>query len=551
MATDRTGASQVVLILAPTGRDADLAVSVLSTAKIAAKTCQNVSELAGRLRKEGASIAALLLTEESLSSAADCASLTAWIEQQEPWSDLPIVFLARAGGRTQVTKQRLRVLGRRGSVTVLQRPVHPSTLLSSLSVGLQSRERQHQLRDLLESQRRASIELQKARLDAESANQAKDRFLAILSHELRTPLNAMLGWTRLMKESRNDESLVAQGVEVLQRNIATFVKLLSDLADISRIVSDTLTLEFRDVDLKQIVVDSVDGLLVQAASKGIALEVFVEVPKEVSCRVRADKSRLHQILANLLNNALKFTPPEGSISVRLKKAHATAVVVVKDTGKGISPEFLPRLFQRFSQEDTSPGENHGMGLGLAICKHLVELHGGSITAESQGSGRGALFRVELPTVESNRAPSAERERECVFAKEDEMFHTKLKSITVVAVDDNSDSRELLKIILEGAGAEAKVVGSGEEALAAIKNARPDILICDLAMPVMDGYELLQNVRALEPEIGWLPTIAFTAAARIEDRVLTQRAGFQAHLAKPVDPSELIATVFELTTPRRG
>jgi signal transduction histidine kinase/CheY-like chemotaxis protein len=551
MRADSTSASKVVLILAPTGRDAHLAASVLRAEKFVPKLCQNVSELSARLRAEGSSVGALMLTEESLSSPADCSSLTEWFEHQEPWSDLPIVFLTRPGRPTSVTMLRLRILGSRCAVTVLERPVRPAALLGALRVAVQSRERQYQLRDLLESQRRAAVELENARLEAEAADRAKDRFLAVLSHELRTPLNAILGWTYLMRNSRNDESLVAQGVEVLQRNTETLVELISDLLDTSRIVSGTLTMDFQEVDLKQIVSGSVDTLRVEATEKGIVLESFVEVPEEVGCRVRGDGARLHQILANLLSNALKFTPTGGSVTVQLRKAQASAIVVVKDTGKGISPEFLLHIFKPFYQDEESSRENRGLGLGLAICKHLVELHGGSISAESEGLGRGAMIKVELPVIASKHRASAESPKASALRKAERMPDPKLKSIKVVAVDDNADSRELLRAILERSGAEATLVSSGQEALVAIKNVRPDVLICDLAMPEMDGYELLENVRGLEPELGLLPVIAFTAAARNEDRARTRRAGFHAHLAKPVDPSELVTTILNLNKVNAG
>jgi len=545
--TDGTGASQVVLILAPLGRDAELAGSVLHSSRIVSKPCQSLSELSECLGAEGNSVGALLLAEEALASPADCAILTEWLEHQEPWSDLPIVFFTRPGRPTRVTERRLEALGPRGAVTVLERPVRRAALLGALRVALQSRQRQYQVRDLLESQRRAGIELQKARLEAEAADRAKDEFLAILSHELRTPLNAILGWTFLMKDSRNDESLMSQGLAVLQRNTKTLIELMSDLLDTSRIITGTLTLDFQEVDLKQIVRSSVETLRLEAAGKGVTLESLVEVPEEVSCRAWGDEARLHQILANLLSNALKFTPQRGSVTLRLRKAEASATLVVKDTGKGISPEFLPHVFERFSQERASSRNDSGLGLGLAICKHLVELHRGSISAHSQGPGHGAMIKVELPILASKNDSSAERPGARDPANQVEMPDPRLKNIKVVAVDDNADSRELLKAILERSSAEAVVVSSGREALAAIKNVHPNVLICDLAMPEMDGYELLENVRGLEPELGRLPVIAFTAAARNEDRARALRAGFQAHFAKPADPNKLVTTILKLAT----
>jgi signal transduction histidine kinase/ActR/RegA family two-component response regulator len=542
--------SQIILILAPVGRDADVTVTVLRNAGVVSQPCQSVSELCERLRAEGNSVGALVLTEESLASPVEYSSLTEWIEHQEPWSELPIIFLTHPGQPTRVTGQRARVLSLRGAVTVLERPVRAATLLGALRVALQSRVRQYQLRDLLESQRKVGIELQRARLEAEAANRAKDHFLATLSHELRTPLNAISGWTYLMRNARQDETLLAQGLDVLQRNTNTLIELISDLLDTSRIVAGTLTMEFKEVDLKQVVRACVETLRLQAAEKGIAVATLVEIPEAVTCTVLGDEARLHQILGNLLSNSLKFTPGGGSVTVQLRKTRANAIIVVKDTGKGISPEFLPHIFKRFAQDGASSRENGGLGLGLAICKHLVELHGGSISAESEGPGRGAMIKVKLRTIASNSDSSDERPAKRAFKKEKWMPDTRLKDIKVVAVDDNADARELLKAILERSGAETVVVSSGQEALEAIRDLHPDVLICDLAMPEMDGYEVLKNVRRLEPELGPLPVIAFTAAARDEDRAATRLAGFQAHLAKPIEPDKLVGTVLELVSGKK-
>ena len=397
----------------------------------------------------------------------------------------------------------------------------------------------------MESQRSVGLELQRARLEAEAASRAKDHFLATLSHELRTPLNAISGWIYLMRNGRQDETLVAQGLDVLQRNTNTLIELISDLLDTSRIVAGTLTMEFKEVDLKQVVRASVETLRVQAAEKGIAVATLVEIPEAVSCLVWGDEARLHQILGNLLGNSLKFTPSGGSVTVQLRKTRASAIIVVKDTGKGISPEFLPHIFKRFSQDGTTSREKGGLGLGLAICKHLVELHDGSISAESAGPGRGAMIKVKLRIIDSKSGPSDKRPAKRTFQKEEQMPDIRLEGIKVVAVDDNADARELLKVILERSKAQTAVVSSGQAALEAIKDLHPDVLICDLAMPEMDGYEVLENVRRLEPELGHLPVIAFTAAARDEDRAATRLAGFQAHLAKPIEPDALVRTVLEL------
>jgi signal transduction histidine kinase len=440
--------SQIILILAPVGKDADVAVSVLRNAGVVSQPCQSVSELCQRLRAEGNSVGALVLTEEALAAPMEYASLTEWIEHQEPWSELPIIFLTHPGQPTRVTGQRARVLSLRGAVTVLERPVRPAALLGALRVALQSRMRQYQLRDLLEDQQSVGLELQRARLEAEAASRAKDHFLATLSHELRTPLNAISGWIYLMRNARQDETLVAQGLDVLQRNTNTLIELISDLLDTSRIVAGTLTMEFKEVDLKQVVRASVETLRVQAAEKGIAVATLVEIPETVSCMVLGDEARLHQILGNLLGNSLKFTPSGGSVTVQLRKTRASAIIVVKDTGKGISPEFLPHIFERFSQDGKSSREKGGLGLGLAICKHLVELHGGSISAESAGPGRGAMIKVKLRTIDSKSNPSDKRPIKRAFKKEEQMPDIRLEGLKVVAVDDNADARELLKVILE-------------------------------------------------------------------------------------------------------
>jgi signal transduction histidine kinase/ActR/RegA family two-component response regulator len=541
----RTTMSQIILILAPVGRDAALAVSTLRQAEINSQSCQSLSELCQRLSAEGNSIGSLVLTEESLASPVEYLCLAKWIEQQEPWAELPIIFLTHPGQPTRVTVQRLQVLSLRGAVTVLERPVRPVALVGALRVALQSRRRQYQLRDLMEAQRCAGLELQGARLEAEAANRAKDYFLATLSHELRTPLNAISGWTYLMRNSRNDETLVAQGLDVLQRNTNSLIELISDLLDTSRIVAGTLTLQLEEVDLKQVVRASVETLRVQAAEKRIALATLVEIPEAVPCTVLGEESRLHQILSNLLSNSLKFTPPEGSVTVQLRKTRANAIILVKDTGKGISPEFLPHVFRRFSQEGVRTGGDGGLGLGLAICKHLVELHGGSISASSAGIGRGAMIKLKLRTIAALSSAGDERRVEHASKKENQKSDTRLKGIKIVAVDDDADARELLKVILECSNADTIVVASGQEALDSIRKLHPDILICDLAMPEMDGYELLVKLRRFQPELGHVPAIAFTAAARDEDRAATRQAGFQAHLAKPIDPEKLVKTILEI------
>jgi PAS domain S-box-containing protein len=380
------------------------------------------------------------------------------------------------------------------------------------------------------------------------ADRQKDKLLATVSHELRTHLNAILGWVNLMRESRDDEAVISQGLDVLQRNTETLTELISGLLDISRIATGTFNLNFEAVDLKELVGSSVETLQIQAARRGVALTSDVEIQPNTACRVWGDKVGLQQVLANVLSNALKFTPKGGTVTAHLSKAQATAILAVEDTGIGMSADFLPRAFDQFAQDKPGQTETRGMGLGLAICKHLVERHDGSITAESEGTGRGSTITVKLPLLASSPSPGGELSGANLFPDETGVPDNRLSSIKVVAVDDDADTRELLKFILKRSSADAVVVGSGEEALKAIKNFRPNILVCDLAMSQMDGYELLDNVRRLEPEIGPLPCLAFTASARNEDRIQSRQAGFQAHLVKPVIAEELVKTIVNLVNP---
>jgi PAS domain S-box-containing protein len=379
----------------------------------------------------------------------------------------------------------------------------------------------------------------------QDADRLKDKFLAALSHEFRTHLNAMLGWTGVMKKSLDNLAVMSQGLDVLERNTIILTELISDLVDISKITAGTLTLDLEEVDLKQVVSSAIETLRVQAEGKGIALESFVELPEDASCAVWGDKTRLHQVVTNLLSNGIKFTQRGGSVSVQLRKTRTNAIIVVKDTGQGIPTEFLPHAFEWFAQAESGSGQNRGMGLGLAICKHLVELHNGSIIAESEGPSCGTTIKVELPLLESKSSPSSKPAGENAFAEDQRTSVARLEGVKVLAVDDHADTRDLLKSILERDGAYSIVVSSGKEALEVIKNILPDVLICDLAMPQMDGYELLKNVRRLEPEIGRLPTIAYTASARGEDLVQGRRAGFHAYLTKPLIPDELVTTIIEL------
>ena len=408
-------------------------------------------------------------------------------------------------------------------------------------------------RDVTE-QKRAAAERERlleaeraARAEAERANRVKDDFVAMVSHELRTPLNAMLGWTQLMKRGRNDPALIQRGIDVVARNSRLQAQLISDLLDISRIVAGKLQLETRSVDLGAIVGQSLETMEEEARTKGVVIEPSLD---DAGSLVSGDASRLQQICWNLLSNAVKFTPRGGRVSVRLTFDGPWARLEVADTGVGIRPEFLPHVFDRFQQADRSITRQFGgLGLGLSIVKHLVELHGGAVEAASEGEGKGATFTVTLPVLSD--MTEQERRREPAASVD---AGVALDAIRLLVVEDEADTLEFLRRLLTTHGATVLTAATASEALSLVRDERPDLMISDIGLPEMDGYDLIQNVRR-QPSPGRdIPAIALTAYARIEDRTRALRAGYQAHIAKPVEPSELLAMIasfVELTGARKS
>ncbi|HEU4890752.1 MAG TPA: PAS domain S-box protein [Vicinamibacterales bacterium] len=385
-----------------------------------------------------------------------------------------------------------------------------------------------------------------ARADAERASRLKDEFVAMVSHELRTPLNAILGWTQLMTRGKNDAATVDRGLDIISRNTRLQAQLISDLLDISRIVSGKLQLEMQQVDLHRIATDAVETMRQEAVSKQVQLHQTLD-PQAGT--VAADPARLQQVLWNLLSNAVKFTPAGGRIDVILRRNGATAELLVADTGAGIRPEVLPHVFDRFHQADRSITRRFGgLGLGLSIVKHLIELHGGNVVAESRGEGHGATFRISLP-VSTGAAPADV----AAPGRMESQPPVSLESMRVLVVEDEPDTREFLKRLLESHGAAVAVAVSADEALAALRDELPDVLVSDIGLPDVDGYELINRIRTGSPGEGsMIPAIALTAYARPEDRARALRSGYQTHLAKPVEPAELVMTIasFSSLTQRR-
>ena len=397
-----------------------------------------------------------------------------------------------------------------------------------------NRERLH----LLDSER-------EARSRAERASRMKDEFLATLSHELRTPLNAVLGWAHILRigKLRGDE--LKQGLDTIERNARVQAQIIEDLLDMSRIISGKVRLDVEQIDLPAVLNESIDTVRATAEAKGIRLQAVVD-PR--AGPISGDADRLQQVFWNLLSNAIKFTPTGGQVQVLLERVNSRIEVSVIDTGEGIAPEFLPYVFDRFQQGDASTTRRHGgLGLGLAIVKQLVELHGGSVRVKSSGIGKGTTFTVHLPLIAVYSEPDKERRHSRKTPRENQPLpDVSLANVHVLVVDDEVDARELVKRLLEMAGATVSTAGSASQAIERILAARPDVLVCDLGMPAQDGFSLIRQLRVLEErQESALPAVALTAYARSEDRVKALRCGFQNHLAKPVKPAELLAVVSSL------
>ncbi|MEP7218156.1 MAG: PAS domain-containing protein [Bacteroidota bacterium] len=384
-----------------------------------------------------------------------------------------------------------------------------------------------------------------ARAEAERANRLKDEFLSTLSHELRTPLNAILGWSQILSSGEMEETDITKGMEVIERNARMQTQIIDDLLDMSRIISGKIRLDIQQVDLPQIIEQSLDSIRPAAEGKEIRLQKIVD---PLAGPVSGDPARLQQIVWNLLTNAIKFTPKGGRVQVILKRVNSHIEISVVDSGEGIKPEFLPYIFERFRQADATTTRNHGgLGLGLAIVKSLVELHGGSVRANSPGVGQGATFVVALPpTVIRDGEEIRDRPMTSRSAGTDGA-PPMLNGVKVLVVDDEPDARELVRRFLEQSGAQVITASSAREALAAVPEHLPDVVISDIGMPGQDGYTLIRSIRSLPHDQGGAtPALALTAFARSEDRRRAIMSGFQMHIAKPVEPSELLTMVASLS-----
>ncbi|MGA2442480.1 MAG: ATP-binding protein [Tepidisphaeraceae bacterium] len=383
-----------------------------------------------------------------------------------------------------------------------------------------------------------------ARSAAEHTSRMKDEFLATMSHELRTPLNAIVGWAHLLLQRNPDANDLQQGLSTIERNARVQTRLIEDLLDMSRIISGKLRLDMQRVLPVTIIEAAIDSLKPAADAKGVRLEKMLD---PLAAPVAGDPGRLQQVVWNLLSNAIKFTPKGGRVQVILERVNSHVELTVADTGQGIAPEFLPFVFDRFRQGDSSTTRKQGgLGIGLAIAKQLVELHGGTIRATSPGNGQGSSFIVQLPLMVVHAQPGdAERlhPRAAAGIVPAAASRSQLQGVKVLVVDDEPDARELIKRVLEDCKAQVLTAGSAAEAMPILLQQKPDVLLSDIGMPQVDGYDFLRQVRAMTAQSGGkIPAIALTAFARSEDRTRALMSGYQVHVSKPVEPAELVATV---------
>ncbi|TAF07869.1 MAG: hybrid sensor histidine kinase/response regulator [Nostocales cyanobacterium] len=382
---------------------------------------------------------------------------------------------------------------------------------------------------------------QTARAKAETANRIKDEFLAILSHELRTPLNAILGWSQLLLTHNFDQAKTSKALATIERNAKLQVQLIEDLLDTSRILQGKLTLKITNINLPSTVLSALDTMRLALEAKSIQVNTIFEPNVGI---ILGDSTRLQQVVWNLLSNAVKFTPKGGKIEIQIRQTDGYAQIIVSDTGKGINPEFLPYAFDYFQQADSSSVRKFGgLGLGLAIVRNIVEMHGGIVKAESPGEGKGATFSVSLPLRQDQSLSMPDGENHSSFLKSKSL---PLAGVKVLIVDDDTDSRDFVVFLLEQEGAEACAVASAFEALQVFIQAKPDVLVSDISMPDMDGYMLIRHVRTLTSEVGGqIPAIALTAYARDYDQQQALQAGYQIHLSKPLNAEKLVAAVGQL------
>lgn len=441
---------------------------------------------------------------------------------------------------------------RGGAYDFIQKPIEREYFVAALHRAIQVRKLSQRIDEQRSALERHAVELERTveerTHELREANRIKDEFLATVSHELRTPLNSILGWAHLLRTGSLDLDTGGRALQTIERNTRLLAQIIDDLLDVSRIITGKLLLDVRPVDLAPLVQAALDA--VRPAIDAKKIEVIVTLDP-LGSAISGDPNRLQQIVWNLLSNAIKFTPSGGSVAVSVQRIDSNAVITVRDTGEGISPAFLPYVFDRFRQADSTFARMHGgLGLGLAIVRHLVEMHGGSVAAASEGRGKGATFTVSLPLLAGHSTYDCQSK----YADYDAASlqdHHELDGFRIMIVDDEQDARDVLVATLKRSGADVVAAGSVAEAMDALERlpngSMPDVVVSDIGMPGEDGFDLIRKLRAMEPERGGsIPAIALTAYASAEDSVSVLSAGFQRHVAKPVEPSALANLIVSIS-----
>jgi len=450
-----------------------------------------------------------------------------------------IATLVRGERIDHFETERLTKDGRRIDISLSVSPIKDRT---GRVIGGAKIARDISLRRELERAREQALEQERqGRALAEAANRSKDAFLAMVSHELRSPLSPILSWARLLRMKALDEAQSVHALETIERCARAQAQLIDDLLDISRIVAGQLRLEVEQVDLASVIKEAIEVVRPAANAKQIRLQTVLDTETGM---IAGDSARLQQVVWNLLSNAIKFTPKGGRIQTTLARLNSHVEIAISDTGEGLAPEFLSHLFERFQQAETGPTRSHsGLGLGLSIVRHIAELHGGTVVAESAGVGQGATFTVKLPqTIFARTAGESERRHPTRGPLPEAKGLPSLEGLRVLVVDDEPDSNEIVRTLLGASGAEVRVALSAADGLDELKHWTPDVIVSDIGMPHEDGYMFLAKVHAQLGKTSRIPAVALTAYATTDDRVRIFSAGFRAHLVKPIEPLELVVVV---------
>jgi signal transduction histidine kinase len=509
---ERTADEQRVLVLTPTGRDGPITVDLLRGAGIHAAVCGTLADVVLQIDRGAA---ALLVAEEAIADEA-VRSLGAVLARQPPWSDLPVVVLTGFGADSESVGQALRTLG---NVTLLERPTRITALISAVQTALRARTRQYEIRAHMHDRERAAELLNEA-------DRRKDEFLAMLAHELRNPLAPISNALQVLRLTGMSDPVAVRMCEVMQRQVDHMVRLVDDLLEVSRITRGKITLHAERSDLTVIIRNAVDVSrpLIDAAAHRLSIHML-----DTPLLVTGDPIRLTQVFANLLNNAAKYTPARGKITLTAQKREGKAVVSVRDSGEGIAPEMLSRVFDLFTQAPPATAQaKGGLGIGLTLVRQLVELHGGVVEAFSEGPGRGSEFLVTLPLLGAEEAGASE-------TRADPAGH-QLDGRRILVVDDNMDGADSLGLLLQMLGANVRVVYDGKAALAALDAFQPSTVLLDVGMPELDGYHVARQMRQRAGND--LTIIAITGWGQTEDRRRSREAGFDDHLTKPPDLEQL-------------